>query len=127
MPHILSEPGTEELIEQRIQACLRLPEDTLLSFFTASYPTVSEFGALLEKFRVPTLVMHGTADECTPFEFGRRLAESIPGAHLYAFEGRCHLPMITANQEFCDVLREFVLTGKASRPAYARPPVHLAA
>ncbi len=118
--------GTEDLVEQRIRTYLRVPEETLLNFFTAPYPTVSEFGPLLKSLRVPTLVMHGTADKCVPFELGRRLAEGIPGARLYAFEERCHLPMVTATQEFCDVLREFVLTEKASKPAYARPPVLLA-
>ena len=33
MPYIISEPGTEELIEQRVQAYLHVPQETLLNFF----------------------------------------------------------------------------------------------
>ncbi len=35
----------------------------------------------------------------------------VPGAQLYLFEGRGHLPIFTATGEFCEVLRSFVLTG----------------
>jgi pimeloyl-ACP methyl ester carboxylesterase len=74
---------------------------------------------LLDKVQLPTLVMHGTEDKGAPLELGRQLAASIAGAQFYPFEGRCHLPMVTATQEFCDVLRAFVLTGQVSTPAYA--------
>jgi hypothetical protein len=70
--------------------------------------------------------MRGTDDRNVPFEAGRRLASAIAGAQLYAFERRCHPPMLTATHESCDVLREFVKTGKVLRPAYARAPVHAA-
>ena len=36
----------------------------------------------LSTIRVPTLVMHGTADPMFPIEHGRALAEAIPGARL---------------------------------------------
>jgi class 3 adenylate cyclase/pimeloyl-ACP methyl ester carboxylesterase len=118
-PYILSEPGTEELIEQRVQAYKGLPKETLSNFFTVAYPTSAEFGPLLERLRLPTLVMHGTADKASPLEVGRQLAARIPGAQFYAFEGRCHLPMVTATKEFCDVVRAFVLTGEVSVPVDA--------
>jgi pimeloyl-ACP methyl ester carboxylesterase len=114
VPCIVSEPGTEELLEQRIQAYLNLPQETVVNFFTIPYPTAAEFGPLLERVRVPTLVMHGTADKTTPLELGRQLAARIPGALFYPFEGRCHLCMVTATEEFCDVLRRFILTGRIS-------------
>jgi hypothetical protein len=47
-------------------------------------------------------------------ELGRQLAARIPGALFYPFEGRCHLCMVTATEEFCDVLRQFILTGRIS-------------
>jgi class 3 adenylate cyclase/pimeloyl-ACP methyl ester carboxylesterase len=118
-PTIISEPGTEEVVQQRVGLYLTLPKETILSFFLDAQPPVAEFHAALEKIRVPTLVMHGTADRNTPLEAGQRLAKMILGAQLYLFEGRCHVCMLTATQEFCDVLRDFVLTGKVSRPAYA--------
>jgi pimeloyl-ACP methyl ester carboxylesterase len=123
IPYIVSEPGTEELIEQRVQAYINLPRETLVNFFTAAYPKAAEFVPLLEKIQLPTLVMHGTADKCTPLELGRQLAARIPGAQFYPFEGRCHLCMVTATQEFCDVLRQFVLTGQVSTPAHVSEPL----
>ena len=122
-PTIISEPGTEEVVEQRIRTYLTLPKETILSFFLDPQPPAAELHAALEKIRVPTLVMHGTADRNTPLEAGRRLAEMIPGAKLYLFDGRCHVPMLTATQEFCDVLREFVLTGQLSMSEDAPVPL----
>ena len=116
----------QDLVEQRIRVYLTLPKDTVLSFFVDPRPPVVELKPLFETIRVPTLVMHGTADENAPFEAGRRLAAAISGARLYAFEGRCHLCMLTATREFCDVLREFVKTGRVARSAYAPAPVHAA-
>jgi class 3 adenylate cyclase/pimeloyl-ACP methyl ester carboxylesterase len=119
IPYIISEPGTEELIEQRVQAYLHVPQETLLNFFTSPYPTAAEFGPLLAKLQLPTLVMHGTADRATPVELGRQLARQIPGAQFYPFEGRCHVCILTATEEFCEVLRQFVLTGHVSTLPYA--------
>jgi pimeloyl-ACP methyl ester carboxylesterase len=119
MPRIISEPGTEELIEQRVQAYLHVPQETLLNFFTTPDPTAAEFGPLLARLQLPTLVMHGTADLGTPVELGRQLAAQIPRGRFYPFEGRCHMCNMTATEEFCDVLRQFVLTGQVSTPAYA--------
>jgi pimeloyl-ACP methyl ester carboxylesterase len=122
-PTIISEPGTDEVVEQRIRTYLTLPNETILSFFLDPQPPAAELHAALKKIRVPTLVMHGTADRNTPLEAGQRLAEMIPGAQLYLFEGRCHVPMLTATQEFCDVLREFALTGQLSLPEHAPAPM----
>ena len=88
-----------------------------MSFFVDPDPTAKEFSALLEQLHLPTLVMHGTADRDTPFEAGQRVAAAIAGAQFYPFEGRCHLCMLTAAQEFCDALRDFVKTGSAPRSA----------
>jgi class 3 adenylate cyclase/pimeloyl-ACP methyl ester carboxylesterase len=40
---------------------------------------------------VPTLVMHVRDDAIVPFEEGRRMAATIPGARLVALDGRNHL------------------------------------
>lgn len=46
---------------------------------------------LLERVRVPTLVLHGTQDAVVPFEEGRALAAGIPGARFVALESCNHL------------------------------------
>lgn len=44
----------------------------------------------LSELRVPTLVLHGTADPLFPFGHGEALAAEIPGARLVALEGMGH-------------------------------------
>ena len=44
----------------------------------------------LSSIRVPTLVIHGTADPMFPLEHGRALADEIPGAELLVLEGAGH-------------------------------------
>jgi pimeloyl-ACP methyl ester carboxylesterase len=46
---------------------------------------------LLPRVRTPTLVLHVRDDAAMPFEEGRRLAATIPGAHFVALEGRNHV------------------------------------
>jgi pimeloyl-ACP methyl ester carboxylesterase len=44
----------------------------------------------LSSLRVPTLVIHGTADPMFPFEHGKSLANEIPNASLLPIEGAGH-------------------------------------
>jgi pimeloyl-ACP methyl ester carboxylesterase len=46
---------------------------------------------LLKQVKVPTLVLHCRDDFVVPFEEGRRLAGTIPGARFVPLEGRNHL------------------------------------
>jgi pimeloyl-ACP methyl ester carboxylesterase len=114
---IISEPGTEDLVEQRVQAYLRLPKETVLSFYDPQPEADSALIPLLNQLRLPVLVMHGTADQRVPFEDARLLAQRVAGAQLYPFEGRCHFLTATATAEFCDMLRQFVRAGRVSAPA----------
>ena len=42
------------------------------------------------------------------FAAAELMAASLPDARLHGFEGKGHLPLFTATQEFCEVLRSFV-------------------
>jgi pimeloyl-ACP methyl ester carboxylesterase len=42
------------------------------------------------EIRMPTIVLHGDADEIVPFWMGRRVAETIPGARLVRVPGGHH-------------------------------------
>jgi pimeloyl-ACP methyl ester carboxylesterase len=46
---------------------------------------------LLPRVRVPTLVTHCKGDLRVPFDEGRSLASSIPGARFVQLESRNHL------------------------------------
>lgn len=47
--------------------------------------------ALLPEVKVPTLVLHCRDDAVIPFEYGRQLAKSIPGARFVPLDGKNHL------------------------------------
>ncbi len=115
VPTIISEPGTSDLAEQFAANMLRLPKETILGFFALD-PEI-DIAPLLDRVTVPTLVTQGTADRRVPFEVGQYLAEHIPAALFYAFEGRGHLPVFTATAEFCQVLRQFVREGSVPERA----------
>jgi pimeloyl-ACP methyl ester carboxylesterase len=105
-PTIFSEPGTGELRKQFIDQCLNLPEATITRFFT--FDPKNDVADLLGHVRVPTLLAHGGDDRDVPIAAAREMARRMPGASLYCFEGKGHLPTFTATAEFCDVLRRFV-------------------
>jgi pimeloyl-ACP methyl ester carboxylesterase len=112
---VISEPETRDLAEVYIESCLRLPRETFLALFDDD--PGRDIKPLLAEIKVPTLVTHGTADRRIPFRAAQYIAERIPGAQLYPFEGRGHLPIFTATREFCDVLRYFMRTGTAPQQA----------
>jgi pimeloyl-ACP methyl ester carboxylesterase len=105
----LSEPGTEDLADADIPKLSRLGRDVWLNFFDTG--PEGEIAPLLSGVRVPTLITHGSEDPFIPLEHGRYIANCIPCAQLRVFEGKGHLPILTATSEFCDVVREFVRTG----------------
>jgi class 3 adenylate cyclase/pimeloyl-ACP methyl ester carboxylesterase len=111
VPTIVSEAGTRDVLDLLVEQSLKLPPETVLSFF--GLDPECNIAPLLERVRVPVLVAHGTEDRRVPFEEGRYLAEHIPGARLHAFAGLGHLPIFTGRREFCDVLRRFVEMVKA--------------
>jgi pimeloyl-ACP methyl ester carboxylesterase/DNA-binding CsgD family transcriptional regulator len=61
------------------------------------------------KIRVPTLVLHARGDARVPFEEGRRMAASIPGARFVPLESRNHVLFSTepAWQQFIDEVLAF--------------------
>ena len=106
---VFSEPDVADLAASRLLRWLDMPRETVLSFYDRD-PEM-DIRPLLPAIRVPTLIAHGTEDRQVPFAAAEYLAAHIPGAQLYAFEGYGHVPLFTATQEFCEVLRRFVRTG----------------
>jgi pimeloyl-ACP methyl ester carboxylesterase len=109
---VYSEPGTQDLAAHFISNGLRLPPETVLAFFAPD--PAADVSALLPQLRVPTLVMHGTADPLSSMEVAQYLVEHIAGAQLYVFGGRGHSLLHTATIEFCEILRRFLQTGSVS-------------
>ncbi len=111
--YMYTEPGTAHLKKTLVEAGLQLASETVLSFYDAD-PDV-DVSSLLPDIGVPALVTHGRADELIPFSAAEYLAGALPHGHLHAFEGKGHLPIFTAPDEFCSVLRDFVAGGSMSR------------
>lgn len=62
----------------------------------------------LDEIDVPTLIMHGTADDVLPAENSRQLAAGIPGSELELLDGAPHLFFIERPDETTDRLRAFL-------------------
>lgn len=103
---VVSDPDTGELAEQFTRNLLRLPRESILSTWTPD-PEL-DISPILASVKTPTLVLHGTEDRRVSVVAAHHLARHIPDARLHLFEGRGHLPIFTATDEFCEVLRRFV-------------------
>jgi pimeloyl-ACP methyl ester carboxylesterase len=106
---VFSEPEMRELRELTIRSRLLLPRETILSFFDPD--PGKNIMPLLADIRCPCLVTHGREDRLVAFSAAEQIAAGLPNARLYAFEGKGHLPIFTATDEFCEVLSRFVRTG----------------
>ncbi|RYG59139.1 MAG: alpha/beta hydrolase [Alphaproteobacteria bacterium] len=60
----------------------------------------------VRKLRVPTLVIHGNADNLVTVDSGRKLSEAIPGAQWLELYGVGHFPMLEY-ASFWDKVRQF--------------------
>jgi pimeloyl-ACP methyl ester carboxylesterase len=66
--------------------------------------------AVAPSIHVPTLVMHSQRDPIVPFEQGRWLADTIPGARFVELVGQDHVPWFDVADQVIDEISEF-LTG----------------
>ncbi|MDX8466032.1 alpha/beta fold hydrolase [Mesorhizobium sp. VK23B] len=72
--------------------------------------SVIDVSELLEKVRVPTLVLHAREDSVAPVESGRTMAAGIPGARFFELESQNHILLEgePAFDEFIGHVRAFV-------------------
>lgn len=72
--------------------------------------SVIDVSDLLEKVRVPTLVLHAREDNVAPVESGRTMAAGIPGARFFELESSNHVLLEgePAFDEFIAHVRAFV-------------------
>ena len=68
------------------------PENAYRLFISIAQIDVTK---LLPHVKAPTLVVHRRGDAVVPFELGRLLAASIPGARFAPLDGNNHLPLET--------------------------------
>ena len=72
--------------------------------------SVIDVSDLLDKVRVPTLVLHARDDNVAPVESGRTMAAGIPGARFIELESQNHILLEgePAFEEFIDHVRAFI-------------------
>jgi proline iminopeptidase len=84
-------PTPESLLRERIAASVR--RNVTMSGTMRQMAAVAASGdrvALLRTLRLPTLVIHGTADPLVPIAGGRDVANLVPGAALHEVDGMGH-------------------------------------
>ena len=62
----------------------------------------------LTSIKIPTIIIHGQADQIVPWPAGKYLHEHIAGSKLYLLPGVGHAPMVAAPKEFNNYLKEFI-------------------
>ncbi len=103
--------GTPEQMDwfNDLQRNTTTPENAIRIRHTQNNLEVSD---LASQVTAPTLVMHVREDAIVPFEEGRRMAATIPGAKFVALEGRNHLILDNelAWPRFLEEIRTFLAT-----------------
>jgi pimeloyl-ACP methyl ester carboxylesterase len=82
---------------------------------------------LLGKITVPTLVLHSVGDALVPFDLGRELAITIPGARFVALDSRNHILLADepAFARFLSEVRDFMGREEAKSPAGVEDADHV--
>jgi pimeloyl-ACP methyl ester carboxylesterase len=111
---VFSEPEMREMLGAIERSRLKLPRDTLVSFFLDG--SEDDVTGILPGITAPTMVAHGREDALVSFAAAELAASLLPDAVLRAFDGKGHLPIFTATGEFCDALRGFVRGLSQPRP-----------
>lgn len=69
-----------------------------------------DFGGLLERITIPTLIIHGTKDKIFGIENSVSMSQRIPGARLEVIEGADHIVVLNFPQRVIEIVRAFVQT-----------------
>ena len=66
---------------------------------------------LLEKIKIPTLILHGEHDRGCSLDVAKYLNERIPRSQMYTFKDEPHFVNLTAADKFNIILEKFVTAG----------------
>ncbi|WP_248241479.1 alpha/beta fold hydrolase [Microbacterium kunmingense] len=97
---------SQEAVDASIQTANRAG-NTAIAAAPLSWPT--DFRADIAKIDVPTLIVHGTADNILPIDAtGRRFREMLPDATYVEIEGAPHGMLWTHGEEVNEALLRFL-------------------
>lgn len=100
------EPGTEDL-KNEVHAITQ-QTTAPIALESVNNAGSADLRPMLAGVNVPTLVLHGEADNVCPLGAGQCLADMIPNAEFATFSGKGHLPFLTDPVSFNDRLRAFI-------------------
>lgn len=101
-----AEPDGGEAYRERYLAMARQFSPEELARGLEALATL-DLRAALPALAVPTLLVHGTADQIVPLESARALAAMAPEASLIELAGRGHALPLAAPAELAHILRSF--------------------
>ena len=104
---VCNEPHSTRLIEQIGEWGRGTDPAALADSFVARTPGPREIVERCRAVECPTLVIHGTDDLVTPFDWGEALASEL-GTRLVSFEGSGHAPGARHPVRFNLTVREFL-------------------
>ncbi len=109
--HFLSRPVSQALLDWTFTLAIMASPKATIDCVDAFGRT--DFRPDLAAFDVPTLIVHGTADETVPIDPSARVAARlIPGATLLEYDGEPHGLFATAPEKLNDDLLAFLSGGE---------------
>ena len=110
-------PGaTSEQMDWFNELCRRTSPPAIVADLLRARGSV-DITELVEKVRVPTLVLHAREDAAVPIASGRELTARIPGAQYIELDSKNHILLEgePAWGRFCDAVRDFMGIEHAAR------------
>ncbi len=112
---VISHPVSQEMLEWSRNVAMQAGLKGTLACANAFATT--DFRGDLAAFTVPTLIIHGTADQTVPIDAtGREAARAIPNATVIEYEGAPHGLFATHKERFTNDLLAFLQQSTASSP-----------
>lgn len=120
----ITSPVSEEVIANATAVALQASLKATLACAEAFAHT--DFRPDLASFRVPTLIVHGTADKTVPIDASARAAaQGIAGAQLVEYDGEAHGLTVTAKDRLTNDLLTFLSGTPATGTALREPAAAL--
>ncbi len=104
-----SRKGDEEFRRWFSRFARQSASPAMLELYTSANMNL-DIRPILGSLRCPLLVLHRTGDNLVPVEFGRYLAENVPGAKYVELTGGDHWPWFGDTEPVIEEIEEF-LTG----------------
>jgi pimeloyl-ACP methyl ester carboxylesterase/predicted glycosyltransferase len=119
MEQLFTEPHSTKAREDGVAWGLETTPDILVATVRERYSR-RPIGELMPRIRVPTLIVHGTADAVRPFHLAETAHAAIPGSTLVPFEGSGHSPQVRDPVRYNLLVRDFLQPAPPARRPWRR-------